>query len=271
MRFGNDRLTCKTPRCHRTRPSWAQNCSTHRTEEENAKAPKPTSARASKYSGHCQCCGSLQKLPNELLSLHGYTVDFGFFNGTCQGARELPYELSCDLIKKFIKTAREQLTVVEATQAQLRTPATEAKAWVHVYYSDRESRGGRSHYKWEHNEITVEEKPVRSGKDEWISRTYFHTSHRTVYNRETFKDDAVEKREKIEIYDYQIAQAGVLAVCSMLNAEHANSLEREVRNLKGYIKWQQRRVDEWKAAELLPVAKKDDKQGFQPEGDPYAR
>jgi len=47
----------------------------------------------STHSGTCQICGSLQALPSDVLSKHGYTVDHGYFNGVCIGQGHQPLEL----------------------------------------------------------------------------------------------------------------------------------------------------------------------------------
>ena len=60
------------------------------------------------HIGECQVCGRIQKLPKGQLSKHGYTKQWGFFNGTCWGAEHLPFEQSIDLIEGAIKQANEQ-------------------------------------------------------------------------------------------------------------------------------------------------------------------
>ncbi len=44
------------------------------------------------HNGTCQCCGRVQAIQNGGLAKHGYTVDYGFFNGTCSGSGQLPLE-----------------------------------------------------------------------------------------------------------------------------------------------------------------------------------
>lgn len=46
------------------------------------------------HRGHCQACGRLQAVDNVsgLIAKHGYTVDFHFFNGTCQASDRKPAE-----------------------------------------------------------------------------------------------------------------------------------------------------------------------------------
>lgn len=69
---------------------------------------------AATHKGTCQACGRLQKLPKGRLSNHGYTVDWGFFQGVCSGAKALPLE--------------EDRSVLDATVAALCKRASEWEA-----------------------------------------------------------------------------------------------------------------------------------------------
>lgn len=42
--------------------------------------------------GHCAHCGNQQAVTKGVIAKHGYTVDFGYFHGTCQGSRLEPME-----------------------------------------------------------------------------------------------------------------------------------------------------------------------------------
>lgn len=59
------------------------------------------------HRGTCQACGRVQCLPSNLLAKHGYTVDWGFFNGTCCGSDRLPLEQDKTLTENIIKQLRE--------------------------------------------------------------------------------------------------------------------------------------------------------------------
>jgi hypothetical protein len=59
------------------------------------------------HNGHCQICGRQQALPNGRLSKHGYTVDWGYFNGVCTGANHAPLEESRELTDNVIVSLRE--------------------------------------------------------------------------------------------------------------------------------------------------------------------
>lgn len=59
------------------------------------------------YTGICQACGRRQAIHIHTgkIAKHGYTTDWGFFNGTCQGsdhaALEQETELNLDIVKQL--------------------------------------------------------------------------------------------------------------------------------------------------------------------------
>lgn len=65
--------------------------------------PAPTGNQAT-HQGTCQICGRIHKVNNVtgLIATHGYTVDYGYFNGACNGSDKLPLEVSCDALKQDI-------------------------------------------------------------------------------------------------------------------------------------------------------------------------
>lgn len=50
------------------------------------------------HNGTCQACGRQQAVNNKtgLLAKHGYTVDYGYFSGTCGGSDRKPLEAETD-------------------------------------------------------------------------------------------------------------------------------------------------------------------------------
>lgn len=56
------------------------------------------------HRGTCQACGAVQASANanSLIAKHGYTVDWGYFNGTCQGSAERPAEHDVTLTRSVI-------------------------------------------------------------------------------------------------------------------------------------------------------------------------
>lgn len=74
------------------------------------------------HRGHCQICGRLQAAHNvsNTLAKHGYTVDFGFFNGVCPGAEHLPFEKSCDLIPPIAARLDDSAIALRQQAASIR-------------------------------------------------------------------------------------------------------------------------------------------------------
>jgi hypothetical protein len=56
------------------------------------------------HKGHCQVCGHMHAVDNSHngLAKHGYDVSWGFFNGVCSGADNLPIQLDRTLADKTI-------------------------------------------------------------------------------------------------------------------------------------------------------------------------
>lgn len=60
------------------------------------------------YLGHCQACGRLQAVHVHTgkIAKHGYTTDYGFFNGTCNGSDHLPMEQDILITNRQIELLR---------------------------------------------------------------------------------------------------------------------------------------------------------------------
>ena len=58
------------------------------------------------HKGHCQVCGAMHAVDNSHngLAKHGYDVSWGFFNGVCSGADNLPIQLDKTLADRTIKS-----------------------------------------------------------------------------------------------------------------------------------------------------------------------
>lgn len=93
----------------------------------------------SKYIGTCQLCQSSQKLPGGRVATHGYTVEWGFFLGTCRGSGELPLNESFALLQRL---SRNQAEVAAAFVA---SPEPAAPTWQE---NRSASRAEHPHHKW---------------------------------------------------------------------------------------------------------------------------
>jgi hypothetical protein len=191
---------------------------------------------AAQFKGHCQWCGSLQKLPSNRLSLHGYSVTHGFFSGVCHGAKHDPIEVSCDLVKASILEAKRQIAQLQAEQAKWLAPVAEGERemWASVYLpATWQIR--RSRYEW--RRVTLLATPVTVGEGQT-----FHTY--------TYQTEVNGKTTTHRIYEHANTPEQTVQTW---NAKYAGALGREVTVLERYIAWQQARVDAWKPMPLLPV------------------
>ena len=63
-----------------------------------------------KYDGTCQACFRVQALAKNVLVHHGYTrPGHGYISGDCAGVGHAPYELSCDLTRRWADSSRARL------------------------------------------------------------------------------------------------------------------------------------------------------------------
>jgi hypothetical protein len=198
------------------------------------------------HSGTCQICGSLQKLPGGVLSKHGYTTRFGFFEGVCSGSGSLPFELSCDLIEDSIALQRKTALERRHQAADYR-----AEPWgeTHNVVKLRVYDGRRTHYSnpgyvWVNATITAETKTSRHDDDSWLEFTA------------TFRLLNADKDTTQRVDAYGAAYPRTLATVLAYEADKwAKSLEQQASQREEYANWQQERIRNWKAepSKLVPV------------------
>lgn len=161
-------------------------------------------------------------LPNGKLSLHGYTKTWGFFNGTCFGARELPFEQSKALVDDAIRRAQvsaRSLRDQALTRESMKTPL-DIYRQVYVHWGRR----------WGVYDI------YHGSIEERGTEFYF-----------VFKDERGQPRED------RIHDSGKLAyIIAKHNLEQAERLRRDAEGAERYIKWQQSRIKDWQVKPLKP-------------------
>lgn len=182
--------------------------------------------RTATHKGHCQICGHFQKLPGGTLAKHGYTTRWGFFEGTCRGAHNLPFEQSIDLIEDAIAGAIRTADHLAATAATLRAESAPATAWVHEYR--KATHGTKSHYAW--RELPISELDLTG------LGTYTHTNG---------------SKAQLAVYGTHGDPAATVRV---LNERRAAYLTREAMQYREYAAWQTERIAGWQPSALTPVA-----------------
>lgn len=78
------------------------------------------------HVGHCQSCGATHavELRNECIAKHGYTVDWGYFAGTCSGSGVYPLEVARDHCDNIIDSCERAALSHTASAKELRAGKT---------------------------------------------------------------------------------------------------------------------------------------------------
>ncbi len=112
------------------------------------------------HNGTCQACGRIQAIrASGLLAKHGYTTEYGFFNGTCSGSDHPPLELQTGHNEQVVIRLREWANSQEAKAAGeiVEVPVTRykqvyGKRVSHIEFIDQATyEADRNLYgRWEH-------------------------------------------------------------------------------------------------------------------------
>lgn len=176
--------------------------------------------KSATHIGTCQACGNAQKLPNGVLSNHGYTKQWGFFNGICAGAKRAPFEQSCDFIVECIENAQLE---IERLKKQAETTRQSNSTTVKVRTYIKKSR----FYTWVEGTVDFENKCVN----------YYHP----------------EQNGKIAFYDLNAYESSDEENLKKINEKFAKSLEKTISEYERYVEWQKGRIVNWKQTELKPI------------------
>jgi hypothetical protein len=176
------------------------------------------------HRGSCQICGNVQKLPDGVLSKHGYTKQWGFFSGTCPGSGWRPFEVAFDRIQGAITDTRQAVARLEAEAAALRTAPVELPAATAPFHDYNGRLGG-------YVESTV---------------TVYADAERSV--RFVLPSGRIEPGSRYSCF------GPVEAAVVKLREQRCGRIARAVGQREQYIAWQEQRIREWAPAELQPVA-----------------
>ena len=181
------------------------------------------------HKGTCQICERVQKLPKEKMSKHGYTIDFGYFQGVCHGASCLPFEESCEILREELIQVGLYITRQEKRIVELRSKAPKGnKAFMSLYdlvigrsviqevtfYFEGKDLYFKSHYK-----------SCSFPKKRYPGCRYGFSSSKTI-------QDAVRRANKL----------------------YADYISHELKSVLCWAKRAQERCDNWKLQPLIPIA-----------------
>ena len=99
---------------------------------------------AHSHKGTCQLCGRIHAVNNKTgeIAKHGYTVDYGFFNGTCGGSGFLPLQKDreeLDLqINAWERIANKQLSLTLSDIELVSVSVRQNYAWKTVLMTESE-------------------------------------------------------------------------------------------------------------------------------------
>lgn len=186
------------------------------------------------HYGECQVCGCRQKLPNGKLSLHGYTKRWGFFEGTCCGANELPFELSKDLIEGAIRSARRQAKALreQASHVLKSTDSDNVQCECYVTGNHRTGNG----YKILSGKLEERIRKSTASDYTWVETWFVHT-----YVNGTKEECQIRYVNSLE------------EAVAQLNQKESERLLKVASQYDSYVKWQTSRIKNWAPKELTPV------------------
>ena len=179
------------------------------------------------HKGECQVCGSTQKLPDGRLSLHGYTTRWGFFSGTCSGARELPWELDSSLVADAVLSAQRQRDYMTKRVAELKADRNPAKVRVEWY-----------------------DKHLYSYTSAWVDTDTIVEGDVNLWVAPITGPSGTEAIARVGyMYESTAMEAAYKA-----NVQHADAIEQhDIASVDRYIEWQTVRLAKWTVKPLRPV------------------
>jgi hypothetical protein len=175
-------------------------------------------------SGHCQICDRYQKIPKGLLAKHGYSREYGFFNGTCHGSDHPPYEHSCDLIPGEIEIVKKMLGNVQAAIAKWEQ---QTEVCVVRMYRDR---------MYCYREAVVKSEP------------YFSVARQEASSILTLHDKESGEQLPDSLWNFETEGEAI----QHYNQKYIETvLKMEEKWLKGNLVWLTDRLNNWKYVEIV--------------------
>jgi len=182
------------------------------------------------HYGTCQICNNKQKAPDGLLSKHGYTVDYGFFNGVCHGAEHLPFEKDRSVLGEVIQNF--QAHIESKIETRNKVEKGELPVLVKIYLVPENNGFGQGKYHWveycglENDKPLIRADKLPSGKVPMTAR---------------LDDDGIW-HTRVQYYGDNTPLSNYL-----------HALDKEIlRNIR-HLRGMKDRYNSWKEKELEPV------------------
>jgi hypothetical protein len=137
------------------------------------------------HNGTCQTCGNQQAVSYGRVAKHGYTVEWGYFNGQCSGSGELPLEQG----RSTADNTHDRLLEASSNALKFIKTAKIDRVTVKVYV------GGLQRYGWK-----------TFGKAEYIEyRKQFSVT--TTQGTAAWKEAQASERNRLQRYSDSCKQA----------------------------------------------------------------
>lgn len=194
------------------------------------------------HFGTCQICGNRQKAPDGLLSLHGYTVEHGWFSGTCHGARELPFEQDRSVLGQVITDFQDYIVEKQKYLDDVINGAEDYKVMVRTRSN---GFGARSKKHWVN----------------FVSGGYDPDTHQDSFLIDP--EGLIDEYNKLERFnnDYNFDENGMIRFtpyyytdeCPRQKEIYVAVLTREVNRMNAQLDTLKARYDSWEPKELEPI------------------
>lgn len=193
------------------------------------------------HLGHCQVCGRphAADIATSVLANHGYTVEHGFFSGTCAGSGQLPFELECSMVKQSIIWAQTMRDAAQSRAAGLRARTNDVGFVEHYVPAGYEcGRRVSGHYETLVAKFSSTTIAYESGSYERITAT------------------AMRAADKIEFdgIKHHFHGKTALEAAAYSREQEAKKSDARAEQISRYMISQQARVDSWKLSPLVPIA-----------------
>ena len=173
------------------------------------------------HRGHCQACGRVQAVDtaNNLLAKHGYTVDFGYFDGVCTGSDRQPLEVD----KSFSEATIVRISEWIDGQKVLLQEAIEGRK-TFSSYSLRARRVDFDIVPFSNNHIMDKDYTVVTYTEENLKKHCEEYNQSSSWNTIAF-DKVFAKFQKLYIKDIEAGIANAI--------QHIDSLQKLIKEVHG--------------------------------------
>ena len=173
------------------------------------------------HRGHCQACGRVQAVDtaNNLLAKHGYTVDFGYFDGVCTGSDKKPLEVD----KSFSEATIVEISEWIDGQKVLLQEAMEGKK-TFSQYSLRATRCGFDIVPFSQKHIMDKDYTVVAYTEEDLKKHCEEYNQNSDWNTISF-DEIFTKFQKLYIQNIEAGIANAI--------QHIESLQKLIEEVHG--------------------------------------